>query len=61
MRGKEVCGICEILLSGEMMAQHPDPVKEHYNYGLGRVVKDKEDLLKAFKERPDLCSEWEGI
>lgn len=61
LKGKELCGICEIITSGEMMTQHPDPVKPHYNYGLGRAVQDKEDLRRAYRENPDLLSEWDGI
>lgn len=61
LKGKTLCGICEILMSGKMMTQYPDPVKRHYNYGLGRTIENREDLRRAYRERPDLTHEWEGI
>ena len=46
LRGRSLCGICEIVTSGQMLTDLPNPVPRHFNHGLGTWVEDKADLKR---------------
>jgi hypothetical protein len=61
LKGKDVCGICEIVLSRSMMAELPAAVPSHYNISLGKQIDNRDELKKARKEalRAGKVSAWD--